>query len=286
MAGAEQKSTTVNPPEAVLSQPLIERWANAPVLIKEYPGGTFTQKGRSYVYQPGRYLEIEENQVMDTSEGPWAFETSVQAFERLNLFPERNRLKILERGAGLNILGSCILTQLLGRRKGDYHVIELNKEIVASTQRWKQDRDEYFKYQNTNYFSNLDITISIHAGEAVQVTKELVEDKGERYDFIAADTFPIDPSQKGFNDIEDIDTLKKALTKNGVFTFFPYFPRTENPEDDAHLRSRQLDQIRKHFKTIKITEIPVNPAPHYRYLFQPNGKPVRSLTVITCMDKR
>lgn len=152
-------------------------------------------------------------------------------------------------------------------------MIELNKDILLRAQEWKQWWDDYFKQQNTNYPS-LDIKTSIHAGEAEQVTAELIENRGERYDFIAADTFPIDPSQKGFNDIADIATLKKGLTKNGVFAFFPYFPSTDNPQEDALLRSRQIDQIRRHFKTIKITEIPVYPAPHYRYLFRPNGKPV------------
>lgn len=55
---------------------------------------------------------------MDTCEGPWASATSAQAFERLNLFPGQSRLKILERGAGLNILGTSIIAQLLGRGRG------------------------------------------------------------------------------------------------------------------------------------------------------------------------
>lgn len=266
----------------------IEDWRNAEATIVDYDAGYVRPEGEpGYRYEAGRRLVIKNELVMDTCEGPWGQAVVDAAFnhEAISKLDRTKTLKVLERGAGLNIAGTRIIDQLIGRGSGEYHVIELNEEVANMAEAWKQDMEEAIRKKGREQGLRYNIKIIIHRGEARAVTQELAE-KGEKFNIIISDTYPLDESETGVNDVEDIETLKQMLYReNGVFAFFSYFPGIEAESEDGHVAARQLGRIRPHFGEIKVSDAGVKPPQDYSYLFN-DGKPVRSLPVVVCSKKR
>ncbi len=268
--------------------PLITEWKNAPAEIVDYPSGIVRpENGANYRYDAGRRLEIKGEQVMDTCEGLWGQAVVDAAFDHpvIDRLDRTKTLKVLERGAGLNIAGTRIIDRLIGRGSGEYHVIELNDDVATLAEAWKTDMENFIRDKERRQGIKYNIKIFIHRGEAKEVTQKMAE-KGDKFNIILSDTYPLDKSETGVNDIEDVETLKKMLYReNGVFAFFSYFPGMEKEADDSHVAARQLSLIRPHFDRIEFSDADVKPAQDYRYLFN-DGKPVRSLPVVICTTKK
>ncbi len=276
-----------------VAENFIERWANAEALIKQYPAGTFGISGMRtfYEYPAGRRLIISGEQVMDTCESPWAAKTIDNAFasEGIRNLPREYKIKVLERGAGLNIAGSRVIQKMVGRGSGEYHVIELNKKVADEARRWKDNQMEQLENWKTEQGLDLNIDIQIHEGDSFEITRRLVTER-KKFNIIISDTFPLTPEEKGLNDIADLETLKKGLYggAEGVFAFFAYYPGWENGNGnmrDSEIRVEQQRLLDRHFRQVHFDSVEVKPAPGYDYLFT-HGKPVRKLPVVTATYKR
>lgn len=271
------------------NEQVVTEWKNAPAEIVEYESGFVRPEGDSaYRYEAGRRLIIKNELVMDTCEGPWGQAVVDAAFdhEAIAKLDRTKTLRVLERGAGLNIAGTRIIDRLIGRGSGEYHVIELNDDVANLAEAWKQDMEEAIRKKGREQGLKYNIKIFIHRGEAREVSKQLAE-KGEKFNIIISDTYPLDESETGTNDIEDIEVIKNLLYRNnGVFAFFSYFPGMDQNEGQAGFAVRQLSKVKPHFVEAGLkAEAMVKPPQDYTYLFR-DGKPVRSLPVVICSDKR
>ncbi|MBP6913309.1 MAG: hypothetical protein KBC00_01740 [Candidatus Levybacteria bacterium] len=273
----------------------IELWKNASAKVIGYPGGRITDRdGNTYRYGDGKRLLIEADnttmQVMDTCEAPWAVETVDQAFATKTIkgMNPKHKLRVLERGAGLNIAGTKVIDHLMQRGSGEYHVIELNQDVLQNEEfgvyAWKDIMMRSIKDKSERSGIKYDIDIVIHEGDAREVTQRLENEK-KKFNIIISDTFPLEKTETGVNDIEDIATLTKILySKEGVFTFFAYYPGMEDISG-SHLSAEQLALLRPHFSNIAVSEAPVKPARGYDYLFN-NGFPIKNLPVVICEGKK
>lgn len=273
------------PPKDSLA--LIERWRKAPARIDSYLAGSVIMKdGSKYRYPKGNRLVItptpnEEVQVMDTSEWLWASEIVEAAFnaESIRRLPQNFKLKVLERGAGLMIVGSRIIDHLMRRRSGEYHIIELNKEVLHNpiwgVYAWRQKQMDRIAEISREKGIPYDIDIIVHEGDAIEETQKLV-DSGKKFIIIIGDTVPLKPSDSGVNDIVDIDVTKRALNRGGVLGFFAWDP--QHLVEQGALTARQLGILQPHFSQIQISSADIKPPPSYTYLFG-----VRSLPVVTCI---
>lgn len=281
--------------EKISAESPVEHWANAEALIKNYDAGSVGVPNTRFYYEypAGRRLVINNEQVMDTCEAPWAAATVENAFasEGIRNLPRPYKIRVLERGAGLNIAGSRIIQKMMGRGSGEYHVIELNKKVANEARRWKEIQMSQLNHYEQQQGLKLDIDIKIHEGDAVEVTKELVAQgirERKKFNLIISDTFPITPKEKGMNDIADIETLKKGLYggAEGVFTFFAYYPGWDSGESrDIQIRVKQQMLLDRHFNQVNFDSVEVKPAAGYTYLFN-NDKPVRKLPIVTASYKK
>ena len=105
------------------------------------------------------------------------------------------------------------------------------------------------------------LQINLIEGESYEETAKLAS-AGEQFDIIISDTFPLTPDEEGLNDLRDLDILKRMLSDRGVFTFFAYFPGSE-----GGVVKDQKDIINAHFRDYNVTEVEINPAPTYKYLY-------------------
>lgn len=275
------------PDDVTSKEDLFKEWKEASAEIIRYKSGIVRpENSPSYRYPSGRRLIIKDELVMDTCEGPWGQAIVDNAFnhpsiQRLN--PDYS-LKVLERGAGLNIAGTRIVRKLMGRGSGEYHVIELNDDVANMAEEWKKRMEAQIRYDDEAHGSKYKIKIVIHRGEAREVSKKLA-DEGNKFNIIISDTYPLESDEKGVNDIEDMDVIKKLLYReNGVFGFFSYFPGMRL-EGSSHLAAKQLELVQPHFEQIGVSEAHVKPPKEYVYLFN-DGNPTRSLPVVICSGKK
>lgn len=259
---------------------LVLAWKNAPERVIDYAGGTIGANN-IYEYEPGHRLLIgdgtkgEENQVMDSCETPWAFATIDKAFAE---FPQNSGpLRILERGFGMGITARRAIQNLI-TRGGEYAVIELNRRNADYARGWiKKQKSALLNMASGLPGTKPDIHISIIEGEAYEETTKLAE-AGEKFDIIISDTFPLSEDEQGINDLEDLDTLKRCLKPNGVFTFFAYFPGSA-----GGVVKRQENMITPHFRDYNVSSVEITPPPDYKYLQNENG-PVKRLAVVICKN--
>ena len=231
---------------------------------------------------------------MDTCEAPWAFSTVSTAFRQINIregYPYR-KLRVMERGAGLNIMGTSIMNALFARGSGEYHIVELNRGIIRETKKWIDEMNETIEDNKFRYGTKCDIQIFLHEGDAREVTKKLIINDKKRFDIIFSDTYPLDDSETGVNDLTDLDIIKKGLrrrvndrVKYGIFAFFPYHPGSADTTSDGFITTNQSVILTPHFEDRISTYADVKPSEGYRYLFNPNGEPVRKLPVVICSEK-
>jgi SAM-dependent methyltransferase len=275
LSSANSRATRKEGPSSVdkKRKELVISWANAPEEVQDYEAGEITEKGNDYNYPKGHRLIIGGEQVMDSCETPWAFETVNKAF---NEFPQDSGpLSVLERGFGMGITARRVIQRLI-TLGGEYKVIELNKGNANYAREWIKKQ----KIALTNLASSLpgtkpDIDISIIEGDAYEETAKLAE-KGEKFDIIISDTYPLSEDEQGINDLRDLDTLKRCLKPNGVFTFFAYFPGSA-----GGVVKKQENMITPHFKDYSVSSVEITPPPDYEYLRSDAG-PVKRLTVVIC----
>lgn len=267
---------------------VIKEWTNTPISIQEYPQGRYGAIGsrQSYEYPAGRRLLIGDAQVMDTCEAPWAAATVDSAFNSPGIRRLRTdyKIRVLERGAGLNIAGSRVIQNMIGRGSGEYHVIELNSEVAKMSMRWQEREMEMLRQYQQQQGLDLDIKIFVHQGDAREVARDLVNQR-KKFNIIISDTFPLTAAEAGMNDIEDLDVLKRGLYSGdeGVFSFFAYYPGWNN--DVGSIRSRQQSTLSRHFSEVRFRDVDVKPAVGYNYLFE-EGKPIRNLPYVICTEKK
>lgn len=263
----------------------VEAWKNAAAEIVDYPAErVILPDETSYIAIPGRRLLINNVPVMDTCEGPWADKTVELAFgvDKIRFLNPTYKLKVLERGAGLNISGTRIINKLMSRRSGEYHVIELNEKVADMAEDWKAKMDTMIaEFQRTTGV-RYDIKINVHRGEAKEVTRRLVRDEGKRFNIIFSDTYPITDGEAGINDIEDLDVVSEGLYKEGVFAFFPYDAEAEGVTVDGYVTAKQSAMLRQYFPNRVTGVAEVKPPTSYTYLFHRDGMPAKKLPVIVC----
>lgn len=270
--------------EGTLPSP-IEAWRKAPAQIITYPSERVSQPdGTTYTANPGRRLLIGGIPVMDTCEGPWADETVALAFSvnKIRFLDLSYKLKVLERGAGLNIVGTRIINRLVGRGSGEYHVIELNDDVADNAEKWKEHMDETIAGFKIITGIKYDIKIFVHRGEARGVTRKLVLDEERKFNIILSDTYPLTEEESGINDIEDLDVISKGLYKEGVFAFFPYDASSEGVTEDGYVTARQSAMLRPYFPRRITSVADIKPPAGYTYLFHEDGTAARKLPVIVC----
>lgn len=261
---------------------LVMEWKNAPERVIDYDkGSAIDNDGNPYDYPSGHRLLIgdpakgEVNQVMDTCETPWAFATVDKTFEG---FPQNSgRIDMLDRGLGMGITLRRAIQNLI-TRGGSYTAMELNKEI-ADYGRKLINRTKIALANMANGLPGTkpDINISLIEGDSYEETAKLANE-GRKFDIIISDTFPLNEEEKGINDLKDLNTLKKCLNPNGVFTFFAYFPGST-----GGVVKKQENMITPHFREYSVCSVEVNPPPGYKYLQGEHGG-IRRLAVVVCKN--
>lgn len=281
--------------EESLSDPRKERiawWRDAPEEIIKYRANVVRDNDGNFLYRYPRGSRLiigdkekgEDVEVMDTCETPWANATVDRAFEELRR--KDHPISVLERGFGMGITATRVIDHLV-IYGGTYTVIELNKlDAAYARDEWKkgQERGIGTRTRGTRGTpsNGHKIDIEIIEGEAYEETAKLAE-KGRKFDIIISDTYPLTKDAQGVNDLEDLETLKRCLETDGVFTFFAYFPGTTSP---LELVRKQGDLIHKHFGVnYRVSPVRVNPPPYYKYLQTDTG-PVMILPVVTCWGPR
>ena len=274
-----------------------EAWRVAPArVIDYYPGTVLLPNGNLYRYPAGKRLEVslvpeEFIPVMDTAEAPWAVATVNAAFssDPIDRLDPRHKLRVLERGAGLNITATKVIDHLVQRGSGEYHIIELNEQVLNNpewgTKAWKKRIDDILRLKSQQQGIKYDIDIQIHEGEAQEITKQLAAD-GKKFNIIISDTFPIEPEEQGINDIADVDVLTQVMYGEGVFAFFAYYPGIEKEIEGSHIAAKQLGLLRPKFGNVNVFEVGVKPPRDYPYLFTEESVPVTRLPVVICRDKK
>lgn len=284
--GLKGNGSQLDSVESPLLDP-VERWRLAPAEEVEYSGGRVYYDETYYVHPPGSRLMVGGKQVMDTCEGPWGqatVEAARDTHELRGLKPGY-KVKVLERGFGLGITGSAVIDTFKNRGV-EYHVIELNEKVADMADKWREQELERVEARRGTKGLKYNVSINIWRGEAREVTRRLVEDERRRFNLIISDTYPLDEEETGVNDILDIEVLKRGLHSEGVFSFFPHYPGSEDEEVYSHLTAKQIGLVWPHFEGIHVTDAEVKPPEEYRYLFRSDGTPIMRLPVITCTRKR
>lgn len=258
---------------------IVDLWKNAEPEWIDYKGGWVKpHDSKGYKFRAGKRLVINGEQVMDTCEAPWAYELVDRVFEMMR--HRRGKLKVLERGAGLNISGTRVIHEMIKRGGGEYYVIELNRGVYERTLQWRKRHLAYLKEIRQNQGIKIPLKIEVLLGEAREISRKLIQEDGMRFNAIISDTYPLSPLETGINDISDVDILKSGLKTGGVFGFFAYFPDSY-PEE---IKIRQQRLMSDNFKQALFSVGRVNPPPSYRYLWSSSGIPVRSLEVQVRFD--
>lgn len=280
--GMEEPTPPVNP---------IEAWRIAPAQVVNYPQERVaTADGSIYFTPEGKRLMIGDTPVMDTCETPWADKTIELAFsvDQIKRLPGNYKLKVLERGAGLNITGTRIIQRLMGRGlttsgSAEYHVIELNEDVADMAEQWKGEMDRMVTSIKAQMGTKFNVDIFVHRGEAKEVTRRLILGEGNKFNIILSDTYPLTREEKGINDIEDLDVISRGLYKNseGVFAFFPFYKGSEEIAEDGYMASTQSAMLRPYFPHRITAVADIKPPTGYTYLFR-GGSAVRKLPVIVC----
>ncbi|MEX2007439.1 MAG: class I SAM-dependent methyltransferase [Candidatus Levyibacteriota bacterium] len=267
-------------------QALVEQWRNAPFSVVDYSSGKI--EGNSpYEYRAGARLMMLGQEVMDLCQWSWTDATADKAFQTLNegysrplgLETKRN-VRVLERGFGMGLIASRIIDHLM-IVGGNYTCIELNDQIAEyADTRWREVQNESARQialmpmggdeSDAKY-----IPINIIRGDAFEETAKLAE-KGEKFDIIISDTYPLSDEERSVNDLLDLEQLIKCLDPKGVFAFFGYHTGAQ-----GDLNQRQRNLIDSNFDKIQITHVRVSPPPDYKYFNPPTG-PLRRLPVIIC----
>lgn len=283
--GGEQNPFVPEEPSSERRKARIEWWKNAPEEVIKYEGGfARDQNGNCYRYENGSRLLIgnketgEAIEVMDKCEAPWAEKTVDSAFEGLGTI---NRpINVLERGFGMGYTATRVIDHLV-IHGGTYTVIELNaKDAAYAREEWKKDQESGIETRTRSRGASNGhrlINIEVIEGEAYEETAKLAE-KGEKFDIIISDTFPLSEDERGINDLQDLETLKRCLKPGGVFTFFAYFPGST-----GGVVRKQENRIVRHFRDYTVSSVTVNPPPDYKYLQTDTG-PVRILPVVVCKN--
>ena len=289
----EGKTYLVSPHESLFDprKERIEWWKNAPEKVKKYKAGVARDNDGNFLYNYPRGSRLiigdkekgEDVEVMDTCETPWADATVDRAFQELT---RKNRpINVLERGFGMGITATRVIDHL-AIHGGTYTVIELNKKDAAyAREEWKNNQElgiERRARPRGAASNGHRINIEVVEGEAYEETAKLAE-AGRKFDIIISDTYPLTKDEQGVNDLKDLETLKRCLETDGVFTFFAYFPGTTAP---LELVRKQGDLIYDHFgENYRVSPARVNPPSDYKYLQTDTG-PVRILPVVTCWNPR
>lgn len=256
---------------------LVAQWRDALPDIQEYDPAFDPESGR-LLYPGGKRLVILGEQVMDTCETPWCRATVDAVFE--NLQNGSVPIRVLERGYGLGITANLIMQKLIGLGKGEYHIIELNKEVAQDAREFRESWNRRLRNMGLQLpDTRPQISITVHEGDAYEVTKRLAE-SGEQFHIIFSDTYPV-AEEHGLNDIFDVENIKVLLSRDpirsGRFTFPAHFPGST-----GGLVRAQDDLLGLHFNRYGVQDyVEVNPPPDYSYL-----QGVRSLPIIMCRNPK
>lgn len=263
--------------ESTLRKTLVEQWRSAAVEIIEYDSGRAYNQGIPYEFVKGIRLIIKGERVMDTCETPWCTATVDALFKDINV----DNTRILIRDFGLGIDSNLVFQKLVGLGRGELHIIELNHEIVQMARKWRERRVSMIGTLGREVPATKPaVEIFIHDGDVYEITKQMQE-RGEKFDIIISDTYPLSEEEEGTNDLLDLETLKKCLMEKGRFSFFAYFK-----DSSGGLHPTQKDPIIKHFANYAVSEVTVSPPPDDGYLHTPEGNPIRSLPVVVCSNPK
>lgn len=262
----------------------VEAWRSAEAKTRAYSGGDYQDKNHVlHKYRSGARLSVNGFEVMDTCEKPWCYATVDLAFQEI-WRQKQGQFKVLERGYGLGITARRI-KQFLDIFGGQYDCIELNHKIAEQAKSWAEKEEKTWRERNRDTrLAEPKTRIKVYEGDAMAATRKraqkIAEGRENKADIIISDTYPLTSEEQGMNDLVDLETLKRCLAENGVFTFFSFFPGSK-----GGIVKAQRDMVLQHFKEYRLLEIPVEPPPHYRYLQTEDG-PVEALPVIICKNPK
>lgn len=274
----------------------VEAWKKEQIHLIDYPGG-ITPDGRNY--SAGRRLIIAGEQVMDTCETPWCKSAVEDVFKGIKLEPDlrdssrspnsfKPPLKVLERGHGLGISGRFIIQRLISLGyPSTYTVVELNHMVANAARNWKESLEHGLKALAYGLVDTLpQIETRIIEKDALAATEDFIKN-GDKFDIIFSDTYPLTEAESGSNDLTDINLLKRCLSPNGRLAYFGLDLASSHVVREGRkgiIGSFDLS-IFKHFKSVSVNSVEVNPAPDYLYLYK-EGIPIVELPAITCIGPK
>ncbi|MCL5439188.1 MAG: hypothetical protein M1268_04370 [Patescibacteria group bacterium] len=258
----------------------IEVWRNAKAEYISYPKGRFYYgDGTFYDYDAGTRLIIMGNQVMDTCETPWCSDTVSLAFDQL-IRDRKAPVRVLELGFGIGITGNRVIQKLVGRGRGEYRVVELNKDVYERSEKWKERWEKSFTGTSHEVPGTKPIIkIVLYNGEAGEVAKSLAE-RRKKFDIIISDTFPLRPEDRGINDLLYLPTLSEMLLPDGIFAFYPNVPGAEIGSE-GQMIAQQYELLNPYFDEIMLRKSRLKTAPDYKYLWGKSG-PLTMIPVAIC----
>jgi len=271
------------------TEDVITQWSTAIPEYQTYKAGTFEYPvGSFYDFPAGIKMIIkqngEEREVMDSCEAPWSLLTARELSDGFKKGP----LKIIECGFGLGILSTAMMWELAGipsDKPHEYYIIELNNEVVKQAQQWAKNIIPIILRMTPPGLPHIkppEIRITIIHGEASTELNKLAQSPKQKdtIDLIASDTYPVETTTKGLNDLGSLPAvcaLLKPLT--GRFAYYPYTPGPQR-----EIQRIQEELVDNFFRKSTKNWADVNPNPDYQYLRKEDGLPVRRLKVMVCKD--
>src|SRR3989344_843849 len=274
MGSADGQASPVTPPvfaegSRILTprEALVERWRERPARIKHYQAGVLDN---GTPYPEGDRLFVNGEQVMDTAETPWCRATVDAVFRG----KERSMppLVVLDRGFGLGITANLIMQKLVGIGTGEYHVVELNRELAERAKRWEEQmKNALNRLSGKLVGTRPDVKIKVHEEDAYALSKRFKQD-GKEFDIVISDTYPMGETEKGENDLGDLDDLIDCIADDGRFTFCAQYPGSQ-----GGVSPHQRDILYNYFRGYNVTDVPVVLPPDYPFAQGADGKPVKIL---------
>lgn len=275
---------------------LVDKWKYCSAEKVSYDPGEYRDSKGIHKYRGGirLYVGKENYEVMDSCQRPWCEETVNGLFRGFedSLSPlAEQKPTVLLRGFGLGEQARLILNELIVRKAGELHIIELNKKIVNTYVR------DFFRecirvmYSDSRYNLEQKIKVYLHYGDAFQITEQMAKEE-KKFDVIISDTYPLSKTERSVNDVIDIDNQIRCLKPKGRFSFFSY-SKNYKPNETGITDLQQAIvtprfdsiNIKPHLARIDNPSKGIGIPPDYKFLQTDNG-PVEYLPVVICAGRR
>lgn len=271
-----------DPRPAVERNPYEVEWEKAGIETPPYKAGkVILGNGHEYSWRGGQTLLIQGKEIMATCEYPWSAAAVNLAFRQIRHSDPHEPVSVLELGFGLNLAANRVVDKFSGGdRRGKYVGVELNQQVYERAKAWKERKKNGFKEKEKEIPGSAPkVDLELIQGEAGKVMEEQLIPKGEKFNIIISDTYPIDPKDEGVNDLRYLRSVVQLLAPGGVFIWYPYSPDAEEiVQEGDNFTKTQRRLLDPYFEMTAGRKIPlfdrtdngglIGPQPNYTYFMR------------------